>query len=115
MTHSEGDEPFRRVVVTLKNKCLIDMRKDRPGYHNRAFSFMTIESARSVLPIVRRFIMYKETIAAVATALAQSGISIIRISGDQAVAVADRILEQRIKRRILEHAESHTIHYGFYL
>ncbi len=57
--------------------------------------------------------MYKETIAAVATALAQSGISIIRISGDQAVAVADRIFGTKNKRRILEHAESHTIHYGF--
>ena len=89
------------------------MRKDRPGYHNRAFSFMTRDRARSVRPNVRRFIRNNETIAAVATALAQSGISIIRISGDQAVAVADRIFGTKNKRRILEHAESHTIHYGF--
>lgn len=57
--------------------------------------------------------MYRETIAAVATALAQSGISIIRISGDQAISVADRIFGTKSKRHILKHVESHTIHYGF--
>lgn len=36
-----------------------------------------------------------DTIAAVSTALTNSGIGIIRISGDRAVETADRILENR--------------------
>ena len=36
--------------------------------------------------------MKTETIAAIATSLSESGISIIRISGDQAREVADKIV-----------------------
>lgn len=54
-----------------------------------------------------------ETIAAVATALSESGISIIRISGDAAISIADKIFRTKGKKNILKKAESHTIHYGF--
>ncbi len=57
--------------------------------------------------------MKTETIAAVATALSASGISIIRISGKEAIAVADKIFMTKSKKHILCHAKSHTIHYGF--
>lgn len=57
--------------------------------------------------------MKTETIAAVATALSESGISIIRISGNEAVEIADRIFQTKGKKHILKEAVSHTIHYGF--
>ena len=53
------------------------------------------------------------TIAAAATAVANAGIGIIRISGDQAVAVADRVVRLKAKGKKLSGCESHTIHYGF--
>ena len=57
--------------------------------------------------------MQAETIAAIATALSASGISIIRISGEEAIAIADRIFMTKGKKHILRDVKSHTIHYGF--
>ena len=57
--------------------------------------------------------MKSETIAAIATALSDSGISIIRISGDDAISIADQIFLTKQKKHILDHAESHRIYYGF--
>ena len=54
-----------------------------------------------------------ETIAAIATGLSQSGISIIRISGSEAISIGDKIFRTKTKDHILLDAESHTIHYGF--
>lgn len=54
-----------------------------------------------------------ETIAAIATGLSQSGISIIRISGSEAISIGDKIFRTKMKDHILLDAESHTIHYGF--
>ncbi|WP_343246569.1 tRNA uridine-5-carboxymethylaminomethyl(34) synthesis GTPase MnmE [Diplocloster hominis] len=54
----------------------------------------------------------QETIAAIATGGANSGIGIIRISGGDAVKVADRIYRSP-KKKCLKEAESHTVHYGF--
>ena len=53
----------------------------------------------------------KETIASIATALSSSGIGIIRISGDEAVEVADRIFVKPDGKKLSEVA-SHTVHYG---
>ena len=55
----------------------------------------------------------KETIAAIATAVSDSGIGIIRISGDDAIAAADKIYRNAKGERILKKYDSHTIHYGF--
>lgn len=52
-----------------------------------------------------------DTIAAIATAMTPSGIGIIRISGDEAVSITDRIFEAAGKRK-LKDLPSHTIHYG---
>ena len=57
--------------------------------------------------------MKTDTIAAIATALSDSGIGIIRISGDQAIQIADQVFRTPSGKRILINAESHTIHYGF--
>ena len=53
-----------------------------------------------------------ETIAAIATGLSESGISIIRVSGPDAFSIADRIFKSADKKSLFDF-ESHTIHYGF--
>lgn len=53
-----------------------------------------------------------DTIAAVATALNDSGIGIIRISGEKAIEIADSVFFTKSGRRILREVPSHTIHYG---
>jgi len=55
--------------------------------------------------------MKTETIAAIATSLSESGISIIRISGDQAREVTDKIVVTKNGQKVSEF-KSHTIHYG---
>ncbi|MBO6133431.1 MAG: tRNA uridine-5-carboxymethylaminomethyl(34) synthesis GTPase MnmE [Lachnospiraceae bacterium] len=56
----------------------------------------------------------KDTIAAIATGLVESGIGIIRISGSRAIEIADGVFGTREGKRLnLTEAESHTIHYGF--
>ena len=52
----------------------------------------------------------KKTIAAISTPPGTGGIAVIRISGDQALKIGDRIFRGRGK---LSDAASHTIHYGF--
>ena len=52
--------------------------------------------------------MENDTIAAIATALSPSGISIVRISGPEAVSVASRVFQGAS----LASCESHTVHYG---
>lgn len=54
-----------------------------------------------------------DTIAAIATANGSSGVSIIRISGEDAFPVADRVVRLPGGKKKLSDAESHTIHYGF--
>lgn len=55
---------------------------------------------------------YEKTIAAVATAMSDSGIGIVRISGAQAFEIADRIYRGK-KEKKLSSQPSHTIHYGY--
>lgn len=75
--------------------------------------------------------MKTDTIAAIATAFSESGIGIIRISGDDAIEIADRIFfskkdfdawnkEKRSKKNFqkntfLSYVKTYTIHYGFIL
>lgn len=54
-----------------------------------------------------------DTIAAIATAMGNSGIGIVRISGDEAIAVADRVFKMNNGKKKLAGEKSHTIHYGF--
>lgn len=57
--------------------------------------------------------MKTDTIAAIATGLSNAGISIIRISGDEALPLIDRIYQSKTGNKILSKEKSHTIHYGF--
>lgn len=57
--------------------------------------------------------MTTDTIAAIATALSDAGIGIIRISGSEAVAVADRIFYFPSGKRGLSEKASHTVTYGY--
>ena len=57
--------------------------------------------------------MKTETIAAIATAMSNSGIGIVRISGDEALDVADRIFRPKKGSRKVSDMETHTIHYGY--
>lgn len=59
--------------------------------------------------------MRNDTICAVATALSNSSIGIIRISGPEAKKIADRIFVNPKKKHILLSMESHTFCYGFLL
>ena len=54
--------------------------------------------------------MEKDTIAAISTGMTNSGIGIVRISGSEAIEIADRIYKGK---EPLKNADSHTIHYGF--
>ena len=56
--------------------------------------------------------MKTDTIAAIATALTNAGIGIIRISGPEAFSVIDRIFRGK-KEKPLSLAKSHTVHYGW--
>ncbi len=55
--------------------------------------------------------MKTETIAAIATSLSESGISIIRISGNEALEVADRMIMTKNGKKVSDF-KSHTIHYA---
>ena len=57
--------------------------------------------------------MSTDTIAAVATAMSDSGIGIVRVSGEQSIAIVDRIYRNKNGEKCLSGYKSHTIHYGF--
>ncbi len=54
--------------------------------------------------------MLNDTIAAISTPLGEGGIAVIRVSGDEAVPLVERIFRSKTK---LSDAETHTVHYGF--
>ncbi len=57
--------------------------------------------------------MKTDTIAAIATAMSDSGIGIIRVSGEDALMIVDKIYRNSRHERILTKYATHTIHYGF--
>ncbi len=56
--------------------------------------------------------MENRTIAAIATALSNSGISIIRVSGDEAITISDKIFKSP-KGKALKDYSPNTINYGY--
>lgn len=56
--------------------------------------------------------MTSDTIAAIATALTNSGIGIIRVSGNEAFDIVDRIFRPKNKRKKLKEEKTYTVHYG---
>lgn len=57
--------------------------------------------------------METNTIAAISTALNEAGIGIIRLSGDDAFCIVDKIFYTKNHEKKLMSFKSHTIHYGF--
>ena len=53
--------------------------------------------------------MKSDTIVAIATSLSNSAISIVKMSGDEAIEIASKVF----KGKNLKKAKSHTIHYGY--
>ena len=54
-----------------------------------------------------------DTIAAISSAAGNSGIGIIRVSGDEAIEIVDKIFRSNKKDKKLKDVESHTVHYGY--
>ena len=54
-----------------------------------------------------------DTIAAIATAMSNSGIGIIRVSGNESIEIVDHVFKNSKKENSLKRYKSHTIHYGF--
>lgn len=57
--------------------------------------------------------MKRDTIAAIATAMSNSGIGIIRVSGDDSIDIVDCIYRDKNNNRVLKEYKKNTIHYGF--
>ena len=57
--------------------------------------------------------MKTDTIAAIATGMTHSGIGIIRVSGDEALNVVDKIFVDKNYNLVMKEMKSHTIRYGF--
>lgn len=57
--------------------------------------------------------MKTDTIAAIATGLSNAGISIVRISGEDAFSVIDKIYRSKSGTKILSKEKTHTLHYGY--
>lgn len=57
--------------------------------------------------------MKTDTIAAIATGMSNAGISIIRISGNEAFTIIDKIYKSKSGEKKLSLMESHTVHYGY--
>ncbi len=69
-------------------------------------------SASSISANMEHFIA--DTIAAIATPPGNAGIGIIRISGDQAIPIAEKVFRTASgKTQELSKKESHTVHYGY--
>lgn len=69
----------------------------------------------SLLTILRLgdIIMKTDTIAAIATAMSSSGIGIVRISGEEAFDVANRIFQSKAGNKKVSEMDTHTVHYGY--
>lgn len=57
--------------------------------------------------------MKTDTIAAIATGMTNSGIGIVRVSGDEAISIVNKIYRSKNNKKKLIDVKSHTIHYGF--
>lgn len=57
--------------------------------------------------------MSDATIVAISTPLGEAGIAMVRLSGDEAIALADQVFSFAVKKRRLSECPTHTVHYGF--
>lgn len=57
--------------------------------------------------------MKTDTITAIATAMSNSGIGIIRVSGNESIEIVDHIYKDKNHNKMLKNFKSNTIHYGY--
>ena len=57
--------------------------------------------------------MKTDTIVAIATALSDSGIGIVRVTGDEAIQIVNRIFVNKNGKSCFQNYKTHTIHYGY--
>ncbi len=57
--------------------------------------------------------MKTDTIVAIATALSDSGIGIVRVTGDEAIQIVNRIFVNKNGKNCFSAYKTHTIHYGY--
>ncbi len=57
--------------------------------------------------------MNSNTIAAIATAMSPAGISIVRMSGEDAFSIIDKVYHSKNGQKKLSNQKANTIHYGF--
>ena len=57
--------------------------------------------------------MQSDTIAAISTGMTNAGIGKVRLSGDDAVTIVDRVYRSPGGRKRLSDVSTHTIHYGY--
>lgn len=57
--------------------------------------------------------MKMDTIAAIATGMSNSGIGIVRISGPEAVEIAEKVYRSKNGNKRLAEQKTHTVHYGY--
>lgn len=57
--------------------------------------------------------MKTDTITAIATAMSNAGISVIRMSGEESLKIIDQIFKFKNSNRLISNEKSHTIHYGY--
>ena len=57
--------------------------------------------------------MKSDTIAAIATGMTNSGISIIRVSGPEAFSIMDSVFFAKKGEKKISQQKTHTIHYGY--
>lgn len=55
--------------------------------------------------------IYNDTIAAISTAPGIGGIGIVRVSGEKAIEIVDKVFKAASKKKLID-APTHTIHYG---
>ena len=55
----------------------------------------------------------KDTIAAIATGMTDSGIGIIRISGEKALAAGNEIFRSPSGKKVLNNAKNRMLYYGY--
>ena len=55
--------------------------------------------------------LHFDTIAAISTPMGEGAIAIVRLSGDEAVQIADRVFQSPSGKKLIDE-QSHTIHYG---
>ena len=80
----------------------------------RPFALFVRHGMARVRQELKGYQMRTDTIAAIATGMCNSGIGIVRISGNEAFTVIDKLYRNKDGRKVkVSQSRSHTVHYGF--